>query len=180
MKILTAVALSTAISVAGWTADRDTRPAVVESPQEPAPSSSDEMARTCTAAAQKTLGQHRAKVRLEVAPCRVGSDQAPRMVVVNVGEIDLAYSPPFKLERKTGTGWRWVNRRQAFTLPLTPLKPGARGDREPIAVYRGSPHPVQLAAGLYRVIRGVTVAVGKRPAPTLQVAVRFRVTTKQT
>ena len=103
--------------------------------------------------------------------------KAPVAVLVNSSDRELGYGPGFKLERKTAAGWRWVNRKQAFNLPLFFLRPHGRGKPEPIAVYIGKPRPRSLAPGLYRVTKGVNLDPngGTAPPPTLDVSATFRV-----
>jgi hypothetical protein len=109
-------------------------------------------------------------VRLEVSPCVVASGENPHIVLINDGPGTVSYNPPFKLERMTDSGWRWINRNQAFTLPLFGLGPGKRSGPESVAIYRGTPNPVELTPGVYRVSRGVGVS-----GSTVHLRVRFRV-----
>jgi hypothetical protein len=129
----------------------------------------------CTGSASKSIDGELRRVRLVITPCRVGPREAPELVLVNSGEATVGYSFPFKLEKKTPNGWRSVNRRQAFPLPLFYLEPAERSDPEPIAVYFKNPTPIRLAAGLYRVKKAIDLTPGKPRPPTMEVSTRFRV-----
>jgi hypothetical protein len=114
-------------------------------------------------------------VQLQIAPCRVVVGDAPKAVLVNVGDGELGHTFGFKLERRTDEGWRWINKRQAFALPLFYLAPNARSDPESLAVYFDKPKPIELRPGLYRVTKGVDLAPGKPRPPTMSVGATFRV-----
>jgi hypothetical protein len=129
----------------------------------------------CTGRASKTLDGSKLRVRLEVKPCRVEFGHAPRLFLTNIGEGILGYTFGFKLERKTGEEWRWINGQQAFPLPLIYLRVGERSDAEQIEVYLGKPRPVRLEPGRYRVTKGVDLNPGKPRPPMMQVSARFRV-----
>lgn len=78
------------------------------------------------------------------------------MRIENLSSEVITYSPPFVLERRTGDGWKKVNRHQTFTLPLLFLEPGEATDWELVAVYIDSPVPRPLGAGIYRVSREIS------------------------
>jgi hypothetical protein len=129
----------------------------------------------CSRSATATVNGKPRRVRIEVTPCRVGFGEAARAVLTNIGETEVGYGPGFKLERKTDDRWRWINRRQAFTLPLFYLSPGERGEPEALAVYFDSPKPVELNTGLYRITKTVQLTPGKPRPPTMKVRVNFRI-----
>lgn len=114
-------------------------------------------------------------IRLRIAPCRVVVGGAPKAVLINIGDGELGYGLGFKLERRTSEGWHWVNKRQAFRLPLFYLAPGERSDPESLAVYFNKPEPIELRPGLYRVTNGVDLAPGRPRPPTMEVKATFRV-----
>jgi hypothetical protein len=107
-----------------------------------------------------------AGAELRVYPTAVDVADTPRFVLANTGAVSLSYGTPYKLERRTSDGWRWINRRQAWTLPLLSLAPGETSRPGPIAVYRVNPKArcphssepcclrVPLRPGLYRVTKG--------------------------
>jgi hypothetical protein len=94
---------------------------------------------------------------------------------VNVGKTAVGYGPPFKLEKRARGGWRWINRRQGFNLPLFYLQPERRSEPQPLAVYSSSSEPIELDPGIYRVTKGVDLTPGKPRPPTMEVKARFRV-----
>jgi hypothetical protein len=114
-------------------------------------------------------------VRMKVTPCRVNLGSHPELVLANIGPTTVGYAPPFRLERKTARGWRWINGRQAFNLPLFYLEPGQRSDPESIAVYFSNRHAVELRPGLYRVTKGIDLTPGKPRPPSMVVRAMFRV-----
>jgi hypothetical protein len=129
----------------------------------------------CIGRAGKALNGRLLRVRLEVEPCRVKVGHAPRLFLTNIGKPPLGYSFGFKLERWTGEEWRWINRQQAFPLPLIYLRAGERSDAEPIEVYFDKPRALRLEPGRYRVTKGVDLTPGKPRPPTMSVSARFRV-----
>ena len=161
-RILVAGALL--VSLAGCGA-----PGAGESPGRDAPA-------RCAGTATASVSGELRRVRMQVTPCRVVSGKAPRLVLTNLGEAPVGYGPGFRLERKTSEGWRWINRRQAFPLPLIYLGPGERSEPETVAVYYDEPDPVALAPGLYRVTKGVQLTPGRPRPPTMEVSATFRVT----
>jgi hypothetical protein len=132
-------------------------------------------ANRCTGTAAKSLDGERRKVRIELAPCRVSPGEAPTLRLENTGTTTIGYGPGFKLEKETDAGWRWVNKRQAFTLPLVYLKPGDRSDPEEVAVYLGKPEPIPLDPGVYRITKSVDLTPGKPRPPRMSVSTQFRV-----
>ena len=115
-------------------------------------------------------------VQLRIRPAEVVHEQAPKAILVNEGEGQLGYGPGFKLERKGDQRWRWVNKRQAFPLPLFYLAPDQRSDPETIVVFIDEPEPVTLRPGLYRVTKSVDLAPGRPRPPRMNVSATFRVT----
>ena len=120
------------------------------------------LATASTASAARSV----AGVELRVYPAAVDFTETPRLVLVNTGNVTLGYGTPYKLERRMSDRWRWINRRQAWTMPLLFLEPGETSRPEPIAIYRVNPKArcpdssepcclrVPLRAGLYRVTKG--------------------------
>ena len=128
----------------------------------------------CVGMSKAPVGNETKKVRLEIRPCPSKTTSAPKLFLINIGGGRLGYGPGFKLERKTDDGWRWVNRRQAFELPLIYLPPGATSKPEPIEVYLGRPQPVELKPGTYRVTKTLQLTPGKARPPTMAVRATFR------
>jgi hypothetical protein len=127
----------------------------------------------CSAAAAGSRDGKEARVRMVVTPCRVEPGQAPNLVLINDGETSIAYAPPFVLERKTAQGWRWINKRQGFNMPLYGLGPGHRSRPELVALYLRTPTPIRLEPGTYRVTKSVGLGLG-RPRQ-VRLRVNFRV-----
>jgi hypothetical protein len=90
----------------------------------------------CSGQARTSFEGKRMAIRLLITPCRVVVGDAPKVVLVNVGDGELGYTFGFKLERRTDQGWRWVNKRQAFRLPLFYLAAGKRSDPESLALFQ--------------------------------------------
>jgi hypothetical protein len=114
-------------------------------------------------------------VELVVSSSRVARGQAPTAVVVNTGEGNLAYTFPFRLERRTDTGWRWINRREAWPMPLLPLAAGHRSAPQSLALYIGHPTPKPFRPGLYRVTKSFDLSSGVPRPVILSVSATFRV-----
>lgn len=121
-------------------------------------------------------------------PAAVDTVQAPRAILVNMGDVSVVFGYGYKLERQTPAGWRWINRSQAVPLVLLFLKPGESSGPERIGIYRTNPNAsrcprssepcclrVVLRPGLYRVTKGVSF--GQRH---LTVRTTFRVFDKRT
>jgi hypothetical protein len=140
-----------------------------------ATNSSDPGPSGCTGQARTSFEGKRMAIRLRITPCRVVVGDAPKVVLVNVGDGELGYTFGFKLERRTEQGWRWVNKRQGFLLPLFYLAAGKRSDPESLDVYFNEPKPVELWPGLYRVTKGVDLAPGTPRPPTMDVTATFQV-----
>lgn len=89
--------------------------------------------------------------------------------VKNTGEVRLSFGYGFKLERKTGSGWKWVNRYVAIPDILYMLRPGDthRGDR---LLPEGVFIPKRAMPGIYRATKGFESREG-----SLSVSFRFRV-----
>lgn len=118
----------------------------------------------------------RAAVELSVYPAAVDPVETPRAILTNTGDVLLAYGTPFKLERRTSHGWRWINRRQAWSMPRLFLEPGWSSRPERIGVWRKNPDfeqcprsepccvRVVLRPGLYRVTKFLSSAAGNLTA----------------
>jgi hypothetical protein len=129
----------------------------------------------CRGTSSKSVDGEPRRVRIELDPCRVSSTETAHLVLENIGNTTVGYDPSFKLEEKTPTGWRWINRRQAFTLPLFSLEPRERSDPQAIEVNFESPTPVPLDPGVYRVTKGIDLTLGEARPPTMPISARFRV-----
>jgi hypothetical protein len=129
----------------------------------------------CTGQTATSFEGKRVATRLRITPCRVVVGDAPKAVLVNIGDGELGYGFGFKLDRRTDQGWRWINKRQGFPLPLFFLAPDARSDPESLAVYINQPKPIELRAGLYRVTKSVDLTPGKPRPPTMEIRAAFRV-----
>ena len=138
-----------------------------------------------------TGGKRPARLELRIFPGAVGVDEVPQAALVNTGEVTLEFGHPFQLERKTSTGWRWINRRQAWTLPLLFLEPGESARAQQIGVWRMSSAAsrcapgrrpccvrVLLRPGFYRVKKGAKVVSADDRGRTLLVRATFRVNGK--
>ena len=121
------------------------------------------------------IGGKLAGIQMMVRPALVDEGERPAMSFVNLGDVELSYGLHFKLEARTPTGWLWINRDQAFRLPLLFLAPNKNSDREQIAVYYDSPEPVPLSPGTYRVSRTFEVDAMDPSAPSLAVSANFEV-----
>ena len=132
-------------------------------------------ANRCTGTATKSVSGQTRKVRIKIAPCRVSPGEAPTLRLENTGTTTLGYGPGFRLEKETDAGWRSVNNRQAFTLPLVYLEPGDRSDAEEVAIYLGKPEPIPLDPGVYRVTKSIDLTPGKPQPPRMSVSRQFRV-----
>ena len=133
-----------------------------------------------------------ARLELRVFPGAVHVNEVPRAILVNSGEATVQFGHPFQLERKTSAGWRWINRRQAWTLPLLFVEPGESSRAQEIGKWRMSPSPfpcspgrppccvrVLLRPGLYRVTKGAKVVTADGRGRSLLVRATFRVNGKQ-
>jgi hypothetical protein len=129
----------------------------------------------CTGTTTRSVAGKIRKVRIDISPCRVAPGEPPDLVLANLGAAPVGYSPGFKLEKMTGGGWRWVNRKQGFRLPLFYLKPTHQSEPEPIVVFLDEPQPVQLRPGIYRATKGISLSPGKAHPATLHVRAVFRV-----
>lgn len=131
--------------------------------------------RACAGEGLTNFQGNRIAVRLRIVPCRLPVGDAPRAVLINIGEGTLGYGFGFELEHRSDRGWRLVNRRQAFPLPLFYLDPRERSDPESLAVYFDDPTPVDLRPGHYRVTKGVDLTPGKPRPRTIEAKATFRV-----
>ena len=178
-------ALALVVALGGCTADGgddpiNRRPKADSSPEGPALPSDDAEAnedpeRRCTGKGEALVDGRLRRVRIEVTPCPVPAGEAPEATLTNTGETAVGYGPPFKLEKKASNGWRWINRRQGFILPLFHLEPGATGEPQPLAVYFKSPKPVELKPGVYRVTKSVQLTLDEARPPEMKVSTQFRV-----
>jgi hypothetical protein len=139
-----------------------------------------------------TAGKRTARLELRVFPGAVGVNEVPRAVLVNTGDVTVEFGHPFQLERKTSAGWRWINRGQAWTLPLLFVEPGESARAQQIGLWRMSSAAsrcspglrpcyvrVLLRPGLYRVTKGAKVVTADGGGRTLLVRATFRVNGKQ-
>ncbi len=139
------------------------------------------------AASSPATGKRPARVDLLVFPTGVDVGQAPRAVLINTGEVLIETNYVFRLERKTDDGWRWINRRQAWILPLLFLEPGETSRPVRIGIWRTNPDfercprsgpcciRIVLRPGLYRVTKGARVGARQLIARST-----FRVLDKRT
>jgi hypothetical protein len=138
------------------------------------------------------IGKRTARLELRVFPGAVSVNEVPRAILVNSGEVTVEFGHPFQLERKTSAGWRWINRRQAWTLPLLFVEPGESSRAQQIGMWRMRSSPsrcssgrrpccvrVLLQPGLYRVTKGAKVVIPDGRGRTLVVRATFRVNGKQ-
>ena len=128
----------------------------------------------CTGRSRSSVGGVMKEVTMEIRPCPGESSSAPELVLINTGEGRLGFGPGFKLERKEGQAWRWVNRRQAFHLPLIYLPQGETSKPEPIEVYIDKPKPLAMKPGIYRVSKTLQLTPGKARPPTMTVRATFK------
>ena len=85
------------------------------------------------------------------------------LTIENTTGKRLEYGVAYKLERRTATGWRWINRDSAFILILKVLEPGGR-EREKITLPQES--------GRYRIVKSFTDPETRREIPaTVEFAV---------
>jgi len=81
--------------------------------------------------------------------------QRLELTVENRTRTRLEYGLAYRLERRAGDGWRWINRDAAFALILKIVEPGRR-EREEILL------PDDLRRGRYRIVKSFTVATPRR------------------
>ena len=81
--------------------------------------------------------------------------QTLELTVDNRTPARLEYGLAYRLERRAGDGWRWINRDAAFALILKIVGPGGR-EREEIRL------PDDLRRGRYRIVKSFTVATSRR------------------
>jgi hypothetical protein len=88
-----------------------------------------------------------------------------QLTVENRAGTRLEYGLAYRLERRVGSRWRWINRDAAFALILKIVEPGKR-EREEIRL------PRNLRPGLHRIVKSFTA-----PATGLELdaAVQFTV-----
>lgn len=153
-------------------------PASATSPSSPSPSeglADRDRDESCVSGGQTVWKTGNKSVRMLLTPCRVEVGEHPEVTLVNTGEGRLGYGPGFALERKTPSGWRVVNRRQGFPLPLFYLKENERSEPEEVAVYLKTPRAVRLEPGRYRVTKSLQLTPGRPRPPTMEVGAHFRV-----
>lgn len=115
-----------------------------------------------------------AGLRVRLEPCELLPHEEPQLSMRNVGEVRFAYGTPFKLERRVDGEWNWLNRRQAWDLPLFSLPPGKRASE---AVYHWvGPTEKRLRTGLYRVTKELHLRNIR--GPLISVRAFFRVLAK--
>jgi hypothetical protein len=124
-----------------------------------------------TAAAARS-GPLRVGAELRIHPTAVDVAETAWFTLENTGDVGLAHSASYKLERWTAGGWRLINRRQGWPALLLGLAPGETSRPEPIGIVRLNPafercprsEPccvrVVLRPGLYRVTKSFDSAVG--------------------
>ncbi len=171
------VAVLAATALAACTAGGQAETPRIGSPATSSPDSSPRVnpESHCSGTASASVNRKLRRVRIELTPCQVVPGEASRAVLRNIGKSTVGYGPGFKLERKTRDGWRWINKRQAFPLPLFYLKPGHSSEPEPISVYLDKPQPLVLQPGLYRVTKTIDLTPGEPRPPRVEVRARFRV-----
>jgi hypothetical protein len=133
--------------------------------------------------------QRKASVELHVYPAVVGITQVPRAVFINTGDLLDETGYGYRLERRTMSSWRWINRGQGVPAVLVFVEPGASTRPERVGIWRvnpaarcqHSPEPccirVPLSPGLYRVTKGAVVAKGAGRGDRLVARAKFRVVT---
>ena len=89
--------------------------------------------------------------------------QTLELTVENLTRTRLEYGLAYRLERRVGPVWRWVNRDAAFALILKVAEPGRR-ERERIFL------PDDLRPGRYRIVKSFTARPSGRH---LEAAVEF-------
>ena len=77
----------------------------------------------------------------------------------------LEYGLAYRLERRIGPSWRWINRDAAFALILLVVEPGKR-EREEIRL------PDDIRPGRYRIVKSFTAPAADRK---LEASVEFTV-----
>lgn len=139
------------------------------------PDSNASAPRPASGMASMRVNGKRAAVRLAIRPGRVVEGERPVMTVENRGEIELAHGTTFRLLVRTPTGWHWVNKHQAFRLPLLFLGPGEETDSEDIGMYVDTPQALPFAPGIYRVSKTFDTDPFTDDAPSLTVSVEFEI-----
>ena len=88
-----------------------------------------------------------------------------KLTIENRGNAWLEFGVAYRLERRTGSRWRWVNRDSAFILILKVLEPGRR-ETEEIGL------PGDLKPGRYRIVKSFSAPAANR---TIRATVEFTV-----
>jgi hypothetical protein len=86
-----------------------------------------------------------------------------QLTVENRTRERLEYGLAYRLERRTGLGWRWINRDAAFALILLVVEPGKR-EREEIRLDE------DLRPGRYRIVKSF-----RAPDREIEASVEFTV-----
>ena len=108
-------------------------------------------------------GRPAVELTLDQTSARAG--ETLRLTVHNRGTARLEYGLAYRLERRIGPLWRWINRDAAFALILLVAEPGSR-EREEIRL------PPDLEPGRYRIVKSFTARPGPRE---IEAAVEFEV-----
>jgi hypothetical protein len=127
----------------------------------------------CARSARGVVDGEIRKVEITVEPCPATVGQDISVTLTNTGPTRLGYGPGFKLERRVQDRWEWVNRDQAFELPLFYLESGKTSEPETIEVYLDEPDPISLKPGVYRVSKTLQLTPGKPIPPTMTVRAKF-------
>jgi len=97
---------------------------------------------------------------------RASPGQTLELTIENTTRLRLEFGVGYRLERREGSRWRWVNRDSAFILLLKFLEPGER-EREEILL------PGDLRRGRYRIVKSFTAPAADRE---LRATIEFDVT----
>jgi len=125
--------------------------------------------------ASMPVGEGEAAVQMHLSRSVVIGDERPNATLVNTGDVILVHGVPFKLERRENGAWRWVNRGQAFPMPLLELRPGETSRSQPIGFFGPPGARRALLPGVYRVTKAVSPARSYPGPPVLHVRAIFRV-----
>jgi hypothetical protein len=107
----------------------------------------------------------RSGVVLELDRDTARPGQTLELTIENTTRLRFEFGVAYKLERREGTRWRWVNRDSAFILLLKFLEPGDR-EREEILLTG------DLRPGRYRIVKSFTAPAANR---TIRATIDFEV-----